>query len=192
MSRWPYGEPNRTEGYSATTVCTNNLPNPARVIRFLDGTWYMIDERGVCTSDGKYLAAITPFDRVVASAVSIEVNGRVIIASKAPSHVAAIAPHIGAAPMAMPQKLEAQPKIVAPRLSWLLTLTWKAQEHNGDDGFQCTVCEEKRRDTALQPCGHTSSCVDCLRQLAVAGLSGADPFCPVCREKISGAAHVFL
>lgn len=187
MSRWPYGTQARTEGYGVTIVSSDKLRNPARVVRFLDGTWYTIDERGVCTAEGKCLAAVTPFDKVSADAFHIGVNHRLIVASKA-SPASPMVPYIGAAPMPTPPPLELE----APRLSWLLTLTWKAEEHNSDDGFQCAVCETKRRDTALQPCGHTSSCVDCLRQLAVAGLSGADPVCPICCEKITGAAHVFL
>lgn len=54
-----------------------------------------------------------------------------------------------------------------------------------DASKECSVCKTNVRCAALDPCGHTDTCIDCTIQV----LEGDDKGqCPTCREEFTGVA----
>lgn len=57
-----------------------------------------------------------------------------------------------------------------------------------DDEKECAVCQNNRVDARLDPCGHTSLCVDC----AVKIYNTAKRECPLCKKSVERVDVVFL
>lgn len=57
------------------------------------------------------------------------------------------------------------------------------------DELECTTlcgfCEEKKKDTAFEPCGHIWACEDCVKKAKM-------KHCPNCREEIKNVRKVFI
>jgi len=51
---------------------------------------------------------------------------------------------------------------------------------------QCIICFEKRRDAAIIPCGHLSSCMECIEDVKARG-----GVCPQCRGGITSVLKIF-
>lgn len=59
--------------------------------------------------------------------------------------------------------------------------------NNGRDSSYCVVCFERDRDTAVFPCGHTHTCMQCT--LAVRRQNN---LCPICQQNIREHRRVFV
>jgi len=49
-----------------------------------------------------------------------------------------------------------------------------------DESLICVICKVNKRNVILQPCTHTSTCIECTKAI----LSSENQLCPICRAEI--------
>lgn len=60
-------------------------------------------------------------------------------------------------------------------------------DQNGTENRNCVVCFERERDTAVFPCGHTHTCMQC-----TLAIKRRNNLCPICQQGIREHRRVFV
>lgn len=61
-------------------------------------------------------------------------------------------------------------------------------EKEGDETKACKVCFENKANTVLDPCGHATFCLTCVRTIVS---QGEQPKCPMCNADIKKVIRIF-
>ncbi|XP_002932612.2 E3 ubiquitin-protein ligase NEURL3 [Xenopus tropicalis] len=68
------------------------------------------------------------------------------------------------------------------------TTTWHSQKNFHiflEDDPSCVICQDRKANTLLLPCGHCTFCQSCVEKL-----QGHSQSCPLCRQRIHSAQYI--